>query len=547
MDWGRHLIIVPILLPLLTGAGLLLIDELRHKTKASINMASTLLLLVTAFALMRAADAAPVGDGAVVQSYALGDWPAPFAIVLVLDRLAALMLVLTAIIAVASLIFSLARWHRSGPHFHTLFQFLLMGLGGAFLTGDLFNLFVFFEITLAASYGLLLHGSGVFRVRSGLHYIAINLAASLLFLIGVSLIYGVTGTLNMADLALRLRDLTGDDQTLLRAGAAILGVAFLVKAGMWPLCFWLPGTYMAAAAPVAGIFSLLSKVGVYVILRLALLLFGAEAGALSGFGSTVLVFGGLATITFGAFGVLASQALGRLAGYSVLVSSGTLLAAIGIGGPAVVSGALFYLVSSTLTISALFLLIELVERAQEPAADLLTVTMAAYGDEVDAEEDEEEEVGVAMPGALAILGVSFGCLAMLLAGLPPLSGFIGKFALLTAMINGDGGQAGGAISVRSWLLFAIVIFSGLAALVAMTRTGIRTFWAPLEVIVPRVLVVEMAPVALLVALCLALTVQGGVVIRYTEATANSLYHPSSYIGGVLGPAGMSSGMGAEAR
>src|SRR5690606_8419008 len=191
----------------------------------------------------------------------------------------ALMLVLTSVRALAALIFSFARWDRAGPHFHTLFQLLMMGLNGAFLTGDLFNLFVFFEVLLAASYGLVLFGSGAPRVKAGLHYIAINLAASALFLIGVSLIYGVTGPLNMADLALRIPAVPEQDRMLLEAGAGILGVAFLVKAGMWPLGFWLPSAYKVAAAPVAAIFAILSKVGVYIVLRLSLLLFGAEAGA----------------------------------------------------------------------------------------------------------------------------------------------------------------------------------------------------------------------------------------------------------------------------
>lgn len=534
MDWAKHALIVPILLPLITGASLLLIDETRHTVKALVGIASTVTLVATAFALVQLAGAVPEGVGAMSSAYAVGNWPAPFAIVLVLDRLSALMLALTSVLALASLVFSTARWDRMGPHFHTLFQFLLMGLGGAFLTGDLFNLFVFFEVTLAASYGLLLHGSGAFRVRSGLHYIAINLAASLLFLIGVSLIYGVAGTLNMADLAVRLPAVPTEDRMLLQAGAAILGVAFLVKAGMWPLCFWLPPAYMAAAAPVAAIFVLLTKVGVYVLLRLTLLLFGSEAGELTGFGGAFLLWGGMATVAFATSGVLASQAMGRLAGYSVLVSSGTLLAAVGMGDAAVVSGALFYLVSSTFSTAAFFMLIELVERAREPGADLLTVTMEAYGDEADPEEDEKEEVGVVMPGALAVLGVCFGCVALLLAGLPPLSGFIAKFAMLTGMLNLDGLGNPSDIPARTWLLVALLILSGLAALVAMMRTGIRTFWAPLEVIVPRVLVVEVAPIVALLALCLALTIEGGAMIGYTEAAARSLHDPSSYIQGVLG-------------
>ena len=535
MEWERHLLVVPVLLPLLAGASLLLLEETRHTLKALISLGSTVLLLVVAVTLMRMADQSPDAAGSMSLSYAVADWPPPFAIVLVLDRLSALMLVLASIVALASLVFSVARWDRAGPHFHTLFQFLLMGLSGAFLTGDLFNLFVFFEVTLAASYGLLLHGSGAFRVRSGLHYIAINLGASLLFLIGVSLIYGVTGTLNMADLALRIPGVPAEDRMLLQAGAAILGVAFLVKAGMWPLGFWLPSAYMAAAAPVGAIFVILTKVGIYVLLRLTLLLFGSPAGELTGFGGIALLWGGMATLTYATAGVLASQTMGRLAGYSVLVSSGTLLAAVGMGDAPVVSGALFYLVSSTLSTAAFFMLIELVERAREPGADLLAVTIEAYGDERDeVGEPEDEEVRVVMPGALAVLGVSFGCIALLLAGLPPLAGFVAKFSMLTGMLNLNGLGSPAEIPGRTWLLVALVILSGLAALVAMMRTGIRTFWAPLETIVPRVLVVEVAPVLALLAICLAMTVGAGAMVRYTDAAARSLNDPARYIQSVLG-------------
>jgi multicomponent K+:H+ antiporter subunit D len=534
LDWERQLLTVPVLLPLITGAALLLIDEVRHTVKALVSLAATLLFLFATVSLLRMADAtSPEGD-ALSIAYAVAGWPVPVAIVLVLDRLSALMLVLTGVLALASLVYSMARWHRAGPHFHTLFQFLLMGLSGAFLTGDLFNLFVFFEVILAASYGLLLHGSGSFRVRSGLHYIAINLGASLLFLVGVSLIYGVTGTLNMADLALRMPMVPQEDRMLLQAGAAILGVAFLVKAGMWPLGFWLAPAYMAAAAPVGAIFVLLTKVGSYVLLRLTMLIFGSEAGELTGFGGPALLWGGIATLVFATAGLLASQAMGRLAGYAVLISSGTLLASIGMGDTAVVSGALFYLVSSTFTTAALFMLIELVERAREPGADLLTVTIEAYGAEPEEEgEREDEEVGVVMPGALAVLGVCFGCVALLLAGLPPLSGFIAKFALITGMLNLDGLGSPVEIAGRTWLLAALIILSGLACLIAMMRTGIRTFWAPLEAIVPRVLVVEIAPIVALLALCLVITVGGGAMIRYTEATARSLHESSNYIRGVM--------------
>jgi len=521
--WAHHLLIAPVLLPLVAGALLLLYDERRQFLKGVINLISTLAMLCVAITLLRFA------DGPATGVYQLGNWPAPFGIVLVLDRLTALMLVLTSVLATTSLIFSLARWHKAGAYFHTLFQLLLMGVNGAVLTGDLFNLFVFFEVMLAASYGLVLHGSGPQRVRAGLHYIVVNLSASFLFLIGVALIYGVTGTLNMADLATRIPAVTGNDRLLLEAGAAVLGIAFLIKAGMWPLSFSLLNAYTVAAAPVAAIFAILSKVGIYVLLRLSPLFFGAEAGASAGFGSSLLLIGGMVTLTYGMIGVLASQAMTRLAAYSVLVSSGTLLATIGLSNAGVTGGALFYLVSSTLTVSAFFLLIELIERGQDPVAGVLAVTAEAFGDED--EDEKEDEIGVALPGTLAILGVCFGGCGILLAGLPPLSGFIAKLSMLVALFSP--GETGTGISATTWIFTALLILSGLSALLAMSRVGIRVFWAPIEATVPRVLIVEVVPIVLLLVLTLALTIRGGPVMRYMDDTARALYTPANYIHDVL--------------
>ena len=526
--FADHLMIAPVVLPMFAGATMLALGgERRRNVNAALNVGATFALVVIATALLRAADAAPTGVAGV---YRLGDWPAPFAIVLVVDRLAAVMLLLTSLLAAAAVVFSLARWHRAGVLFHPLFQFLLMGINGAFLTGDLFNLFVFFEVLLAASYGLALHGSGPGRVTAGLHYIVVNLAASLLLLIGVSLIYGVSGTLNMADLAARIPAMRTEDRALLEAGAGILGVAFLVKAGMWPLCFWLPATYAAAAPPVASIFAILTKVGAYIVLRLHLLLFGDDAGASAQFGGEWILLGGIATIAFGAIGSLASQDMARLASFSVLVSSGTVLAAIGMGQIGVTGGALFYLVSSTLGLGAFFLLIELVERGREPGADVLAVTREVYGEEDDLE--ESSEVGIAIPATMAILGLAFiGC-ALVISGLPPLPGFIAKFALLTAALN----PSTGAVSTASWVMLPVLILSGLAALIAMTRAGIRAFWASADRTVPRVRLIEVAPVGALLLLCVIQTIQAGPIMRFMQATAQSLHAPDDYIRGVLGSA-----------
>lgn len=529
----QHLIIAPVVLPLLAAALLLFFDERERLLKATIAILTTVALLAISIVLLLRVHADGEPGAGRIAVYLLGNWPPPFAITLVLDRLSALMLVLTSVLAIPVFIFAIGRWQKAGPYFYTLLLLLLMGVNGAFLTGDIFNLFVFFEVMLAASYGLALHGSGTRRVRAGMHYIAINLAASLLFLIGVSMIYGITGTLNMADLILRIPDVPAENQMLLEAGAAILGVAFLIKAGMWPLSFWLPTMYTAAPAPVAAIFAIMSKVGVYVILRLSLLFSAASMpdGALS-FGWQVLFIGGLATISFGAIGVLASQALGRLAGYSVLVSSGTLLAAVGLSQNQVTAGALYYLVTSTLAISAFFLLIELIERGQDAFANVLAVTQEAFGE---GEEDDEMdlEVGVTIPGTLAILGISFSFCALLLAGLPPLPGFLAKFAMLSAMFSPLGLGEGGTISAGAWWLAALLILSGLAALIAMSRAGIRAFWAPVDVVVPRVLLIEIIPVGILLAMTLALSVAAGPVMRFMEATADGLYAPWSYVETVI--------------
>src|SRR5690606_16477118 len=192
----------------------------------------------------------------------------PFGIVLVLDRLSALMLALTALLAVPVLWFACRGDDRRGPNFHALFQFQLMGINGAFLTGDLFNLFVFFEVLLIASYALLMHGQGKARAKAGLHYVVLNLAGSSLFLFGLGLMYAATGTLNMADVGRLVSNGAVSSPLLLQVSAALLLIVFALKAAVLPLSFWLPGAYAAASAPVAALFAIMTKIGLYAIWRL---------------------------------------------------------------------------------------------------------------------------------------------------------------------------------------------------------------------------------------------------------------------------------------
>ncbi|AUL15341.1 NADH-ubiquinone/plastoquinone complex I subunit [Bordetella bronchiseptica MBORD675] len=529
IDWLQHLPIYPITVPLIAGALMLLLPDTQRKTRAGIGLLSSLLQLASAIALLSLAAGAggiwPDGIGV----YLPGDWPAPFGIVLVVDRLAAVMLALTAVLGLAALIYSLARWDRAGVHFHSLYQFLLMGLNGAFLTGDLFNLFVFFEVLLAASYGLMLHGSGIARVTAGLQYIAVNLVASFLLLISIALIYGVTGTLNLADLALRAGTLTGGERSLFEAGAAILGVAFLVKAGAWPLNFWLVKGYGSAAAPVAALFSIMTKVGIYALLRIGSLLL--PTGAPAAFSLDWMFAAGLATLVFGGLGLLANQQLEKLTGYCVIVSAGTLLTALGMPGVTLTGPALFYLISSVLATGALFMLVELIERTRSFGANVLAVTMDLFDlDDPSTPNRSDDVVGVAIPAAMAFLGLAFVSCALLVTGLPPLSGFVAKFSLLSAAVTAANTPS---VALDAWVLVALVLLSGLAGLIALGRVGIRIFWSSDDRVTPRLRLMEAGPVAVLLLLCVVLAAGAGPVSAYLDAAAQSLDRPATYVNAVL--------------
>ena len=548
-----HLIIAPVLLPVLTAALMLALGEQRRETLAGLNVGSCLVGLALSILLAWSVHhgAAPASPGQTPGSigtlgiYLPANWPTPFGIVLVLDRLSSAMLLLTSVMATAALIFAVARWDRIGVHFHPLFQIQLMGLNGAFLTGDLFNLFVFFEVLLAASYGLLLHGPGRQRVGAGLHYIAINLVASSFFLVGAAMLYGVTGTLNMADLAVRIPEVAAQDQAMLHAGVAILGMAFLTKAAVWPMGFWLVPAYSAAGAPVAALFSIMTKVGIYAILRLWSLGFSGEEGTLR-WGADWLVAGGLATVAFSLLGLLQARQLGRVTGFGVMVTSGTLLAAIGFNQPTVTGGALYYLLSSTMAAGAMFLLIELIDRSRLLESEFPNPDDADpvpfFLDEIepprDTNLDEQQEAltGRVIPASTAFLGFSFLACTLLLTGTPPLSGFIGKFMMLSGLLSTE--EAGSAlqepVSTAAWVMLALVIAAGFAALVALSRTGIRMFWTPRDRPAAQLKVLECLPIGLLLTLCLLISFRAEPLARYLQAAASELKDPHGYVQAVQG-------------
>ncbi len=506
------LIVLPTVVPALTAAFLLLAVRYDLKRQRLISVVATAGLLAIAIALYGlASDGAP-------RVYRLGDWPAPFGIVLVLDRLSATMLVLTAALALCVILYAVNGWDERGRHFHPLFQFQLLGINGAFLTGDVFNLFVFFEVMLIASYGLLLHGGGPRRLRAGFQYVAVNLLASTLFLFAVGLIYAVLGTLNMADLARKAPLVGPSDAALLRTGVLLLFLVFAIKAALVPLHWWLPATYAAASAPAAALFMIMTKVGVYAMLRVYGTVFGVAAGPLAGIAEPWILPAALATVVVGTIGILASRTLLDLVAFAIVGSMGMLLIAVGVAGAAGVTTALYYLVHSTLTGAALFLIVDLIAERRGRILDRL----------VPAPELRQQN----LLGGLFLLG------AMAIVGLPPLSGFVGKLMIL---------QAGRGAEAAPWI-WSVVLGMTLVMVLGFARAGSAIFWN----IDPGAAVeanraeaagqirrrLPLAVAGLLIAATAALAAFGGPVTLALGKTAEQALDTEAYVRAVLGPAAL---------
>jgi multicomponent K+:H+ antiporter subunit D len=495
----NHWPILPVLLPALTAGALALLDPRPARARAVGLTSCALLLGVAVKLLLMAAD----GEQRV---YALGDWPPPFGIALVLDRLSALMVALTALLALACLTYAGGGADREGRFFHALFQFQLMGLMGAFLTGDLFNLFVFFEVLLIASYGLLLLGASPARLRAGLHYVIINVLGSVLFLIAVALLYALTGTLNFADLALKVGALAGAERMLAQSAALLLLAVFALKAALFPLLLWLPGAYAAASAPVAALFAIMTKVGVYAVLRVHLTVFPPAVGVVEPSLAAWLAPAALLAAVVGALGALASAKLAPMVAWLTVMSAGTALAVAALARAEAVSAALFYVLHSTLATAALFLLAGSIAAQRGVAGDRL-------------------QRAARMPEHLR-LGVLFLVAAAAFVGIPPLSGFVAKVMLLQASFGGLPGAA----------IWAVLLGTTLVSVLALTRAGITVFWNARRATAPCA-GSETAPttgaIVVLLALLASLSALGGPIKAATDAAAAQLSAPRSYIDNVL--------------
>lgn len=499
----NHLVIAPLLLPLLAGILLILAQRMDIRLHRLLGIAAVLSQIGLALLLTRAV------SGGDILIYNLGNWPGPFGIVLVADGLAVWMLLITALLALFALLYASRGGDVGGRHFHALFQLQLLGLNGAFLTGDLFNLFVFFEVLLLASYGLILHGGGRARVRAGLHYVVLNLAGSALFLIAVGTLYGVFGTLNMADLALKAAATPEQDLGLARAAGLLLFAVFALKAALLPLYLWLPAAYAHTSAPVAALFAIMTKVGVYSIIRVYSLIFGASAGPVANLIEPWLLPLALATLMVGMLGVLAATTLRQQAAYLVVASVGSLLTAFGLNSSAGIAAALYYLPHSTFAAAALFLL-----------TDVIASRRGEIGDRF--------EPAPAIAHA-PLLGGLFFVAVLLAIGLPPLSGFLGKFLLLRASLEH---------SAAAWVM-TVVLLGGLMGMIAMARSGSLLFFRtlPLEgTATPAAAPIAPAlvPVVGLLMLGIAMTLFAGPIHSYATSIAEQLLRPDLYIHAVLG-------------
>ncbi|OYY23334.1 MAG: monovalent cation/H+ antiporter subunit D [Thiotrichales bacterium 35-46-9] len=422
------LTITPVLLPLIAGFSLLLLRQQSLAVQRLFSLGFILALVMIALNLVSTAAS---GEH---QVYLAGNWMAPFGIVFVLDQLSALMVLLTALLALAAMTYTIAhKIDELGAHFHVLFQLQLFGLNGAFMTGDVFNLFVFFEVLLLASYGLLLHGGGRLRTKAGLHYVVINLIGSTLFLFAVGALYGAVGTLNLADMADKIAQAPEERHGLIASAGLLLLIVFGLKAAMFPLYLWLPAAYSQTSAPVA-------------IIRVHGTLFGEAAGPLAYLHIDWVLVSGLITLVLAALAVIAAKGLREQVAYLVLASVATLLIGIGLNRDGSLAATLFYLVHSTLIAAALFLLADTISRGRGDFADKFVSAPA-------------------IPQAIFI-GAVFMFAAIAMTGMPPLSGFFGKLALLNSALT------------HPWIftIFAVVLLSSLLLIIAMARAGSLLFY-----------------------------------------------------------------------
>ncbi|MGB1234128.1 MAG: monovalent cation/H+ antiporter subunit D [Planktomarina sp.] len=496
-----HWLALPVVLPALLAPFIVLAARFHLPIQRTLSVAGVVALIGLAISLVW-----QTADGTVML-YQMGDWAAPFGIVLVGDRLSTMMVLLTTVLALVVLLYAIGSgWDARGQHFHALFQFQLMGIIGAFLTGDAFNLFVFFEVLLIASYGLMIHAGGNARMKAGVQYVLFNLLGSTLFLFALGSIYAETGTLNMADLAVRVQMLDASESAGIRVAAVLLLLVFAIKAALVPLHFWLPSSYAEAPAPVAALFAIMTKVGAYAIIRIYTMVFPEALEVTAGLHHDWLLPFALISVVVGALGVIAAKKLDRLVAFAVIGSMGMVMVAIGQFTVISIGAALYYMIHSTFAAALLFLVVDLTRSGR------MNLNLTA----------QPAIAGAVLTSALFFVG------AIAMTGLPPLSGFIGKLMIL---------QSGWESSLSPYI-WAIVLGASLVSVLGFARAGSTVYWKAKSVETPDDPATPPNPLAfaavgMLVALLVATTVFAGTLHRHTLTIAEQLFTPTDYIETVL--------------
>lgn len=437
----------------------------------------------------------------------MGEWAAPFGITLVADNLSAVMVVITGITGLAVSVYALSDIDERKEHlgYHALFQVLLAGVTGAFLTGDLFNLYVWFEVMLIASFGLLILGGSRAQLDGGIKYVTLNLVSTVLFLAGVGLLYGMTGTLNLADLHGAVQEV--ENRGLLVTVAMLFMVAFGVKAAVFPLFFWLPASYHTPAISVSAIFAgLLTKVGVYALIRTFTLIFTTDVA----YTHTILLWVAGFTMVTGVLGAAAMNDFRRILSFHIVSQIGYMILGLALFTPLAIVGAVFYLVHHIIVKANLFLVAGVARRIAG------STDLAAIG---------------GLYKSAPLLGALFLVPAFSLAGFPPLSGFWAKYVLVKASLD----------DAQYWIA-AVALIVGAMTIFSMTKIWAAAFWSPhpaglqpsLASLSSRERTALILPIAALATLTCIIGFFPQPFVAYAETSAQQLLDPSAYVAAVLG-------------
>jgi len=495
-------LIVPLLVPFFTAIVLALVNG-KYKLEKAIALLSTMGLMAWVFSLLFYVN--EHGTQAVI----MGGWQAPWGIAFVADRLTCIMLCLSTTVGSVAIAYSF--WtvteQQQKYFFYPLFQVVLLGCNWAFVTGDLFNLFVAYEVMLIGSYGMMMVGSSKAQVRQTMKYIAINGIGSTLFVVGVGLIYATVGTLNMADLAVRTQLLTGERAALVTAASMMLLAVFAMKAAMFPLIFWLPDSYPVVPPGVNGFFAgLLTKVGVYSLLRVFVMVFRQDGHELAI--NIILILSGF-TMLLGVMGAMCQWDIRRILSWHIISQVGYMLMGIGLTGSAnkavvtmAIAGTVFYIVHHIIVKSCLFLVGGIAERV--------------------AGTQELKKMGGVLDLAPGVAGL-FLIASFSLAGMPPFSGFLSKFVLVRAGLTGG-----------NYVIVLVSILTSFLTLYSMTKIWSYGFWRNRckEAASPGYRGM-MIPTSVLVVFTVVMGLWAQPFIELGNKTAEGIQDPSEYIAAVM--------------